>query len=133
MYSIASCSYEEYVEAGKRGIEPAFDAYEDIEEFTIERLDKDGVPLAYVAHRDIYDYRYVCAIIMPEAKANVLSLVEIGREYLDSLQSSPLLSIADKESIVFNRFLVAMGYRKSDNLLAKVDESGKMYNVYIRV
>lgn len=133
MYSIVSCSCEEYVEAGKKGIEPAFDAYEDIEEFAIERLDKDGVALAYVAHRDIDDYRYVCAIIMPEAKKNVVSLVEIGREYLDSLQSIPLLSVADKENVVFNRFLTAMGYVKNENLLAKVDESGKMYNVYIRV
>ena len=138
MYSVEEATLEEFLKVCEGSIEETSSLKECYDGYEFDKLTYNDEPIVVIGWHPIMDLRtnqeelYMACAISVEAIKHKRALCLFGKDYLDFMtKQAPLCAICEKDNKIFSKFAEHFGFERI-NFVEKNEESGIIYNVYIR-
>ena len=138
MYNIDRATLDEFLKVCEGSIEETDSLKECYDGYEFDKLTYKNDPIVVIGWHPIMDLRtnqeelYMACAISIKALSHLRALCIAGKDYLDFMaKQAPLCAICEHGNNIFARFAKHFGF-KCTNFVEKNEESGIMYDVYIR-
>lgn len=135
MYKIEQADLSDYRALCGIATESGKPDYQMLDGAILSRLVIDGQLVALAGYKDMEfdgaEYRVLACLFRRDIGKFTKTFVRAGREYLRTIKGKPIVALAVKNNETFNRFIQFMGF-KSAKCIEKDEESGIIYNIYVR-
>lgn len=138
MYKIERADISEYTKLAHCCVESGKLDRAALEGCTIDKLVDGDETIAIIGYKPMEFDEYpgkpfivVSGVFRNDIRKHVRVLKEVGGAYLDSIQKSPLIALAQMKNKVYGKFLESFGFVYT-NSVEKDSETGIIYKVYVR-
>jgi len=138
MYSIEDATFEEFKKLCDNSFENSVMTKDCYDGYLFNKFMFNEEPLiigGMIEVRDLNteeDELYMCFAISKDIIKHKRAVLIAGKDYFDFLsQQMPLRIIVEQNNIIFDKFARHFGFKQT-NFIEKNEESGIIYNVYIR-
>lgn len=138
MYNIEDSNFEEFKSLCSNSFEDNVSSKDCYDGYLFTKLNFNDKPLIICGTAHIQDdvtneeVLYLCFAISKDIINHKRALLIVGHDFLDFMNKSlPLKVFVEQNNDTFNKFVQHFGF-KCTNFVEKNEESGIIYNVYIR-
>lgn len=138
MYDVKRATVEEFDKLSEVSFEGGEISKERYDGYRFDKLTFDGEPLVIAGVVPIFDKRtnqdelYMCFAVSKNIVNHKRALLIVGKDYINFMcKHSPLCVIVEHENSIFAKFAKHFGF-ECTNFVEKNEDSGIMYDVYIR-
>jgi len=138
MYNYGRATLEEFLKVCEGSFEETSSLKECYDGYEFDKLTYNNIPIVVIAWIPVTDLRtneeqlYMACAISTKVIKHKRALCIVGKDYLDFMtKQAPLRVICESNNEVFCKFAEHFGFKRT-NFVEKNEESGIIYNVYIR-
>ena len=138
MYNVEEATLEEFLKMCEGSFEETSSLKECYDGYEFDKLTYNNEPIVVIGWIPVIELQtneeqiYMACAISVKSINHKRALCLVGKDYLNfMMKQAPLRVICEKDNKVFCKFAEHFGFTRT-NFVEKNEESGIIYNVYIR-